>query len=268
MASRRPIVADGGSVVDMRARIRSERQSHFVPDRMMDVAHDCGGPVSRLAAAIGEPARARILYALMDDRARTSTELAAVADVSPSTASEHLNRLKAARLVTVSVQGKHRYYRLDGPDVAGVLEGLRVLAGGTREPFVARTPDQLRAARTCYDHMAGTLGVLLHDRLTALGWLAADATAGDGSYALTPRGSAALTSLGVDVDAARASRRRFAFACLDWSERRAHVGGAVGAALLTLALRRKWVARERDSRALRVTGVGQREMLAHFGLRL
>ncbi len=140
--------------------------------------------------------------------------------------------------------------------------------GGARAPFVVRTPDHLRAARTCYDHMAGTLGVLLHDRLTSLGWLAADAAAGDDSYDLTPHGADALASLGVDVGAARAVRRRFAFPCLDWSERRAHVGGAVGAALLALALRRKWMARDRDSRALRVTGLGQRELLTRFGLRV
>ncbi len=234
----------------------------------MNVEHDCGSAVSRLAAAIGEPARARILYSLMDDRARTSTELAAIADVSPSTASGHLNRLRAAHLVSVVVQGKHRYYRLSGVEVAGVLEGLRVLAGGVRDPFVPHTPHHLRAARTCYDHVAGTLGVLLHDRLTALGWLSADPPAGDDAYDLTPRGGDALAALGVDVEAARASRRRFAFACLDWSERRAHVGGAVGAALLALARRRKWVAQDRDSRALRVTHLGEREMLTRFGLRV
>lgn len=234
----------------------------------MNVEHDCGGAVSHLAAAIGEPARARILYALMDDRARTSTELAAIADVSPSTASGHLSRLRAARLVSVLVQGKHRYYRLRGAEVAGVLEGLRVLAGGARDPFVPPTPGHLRAARTCYDHIAGTLGVLLHDRLTGLGWLCADPPAGDDAYDLTPRGAAAFGALGVDVGATRAARRRFAFACLDWSERRSHVGGAVGAALLALALRKQWVARDRDSRALRVTRLGERELLARFGLRV
>src|SRR5271163_3678302 len=127
--------------------------------------------VSRIAAAIGEPARARMLYCLMDGHARTSTELAMVADVSPSTASVHLNRLKMEHLVKVLVQGKHRYYSLGGPDVAAALEGLSVLAGSGRGKFVPNTPSRLRNARTCYDHMAGTLGVALHDRLQALGWL-------------------------------------------------------------------------------------------------
>jgi len=122
----------------------------------MDVEH-ADDAASRIAAAIGEPARARMLYGLMDNHARTGTELAVVAGVSTSTASAHLHRLKTERLVKVLVQGKHRYYSLAGSDVAGVLEGLSVLAGGVRDKFVPNTPHRLRAARTCYDHMAGTL---------------------------------------------------------------------------------------------------------------
>src|ERR1700689_3131238 len=137
----------------------------------MDVEFQTDDAASRIAAAIGEPARARMLYCLMDNHARTGTELAVVADVSPSTASVHLNRLKTEGLVKVLAQGKHRYYSLEGDDVANLLEGLSVLAGGCRDKFVPGTPNHLRAARTCYDHMAGTLGVLLHDRLQILGWL-------------------------------------------------------------------------------------------------
>src|ERR1043166_2632578 len=118
---------------------------------------------SSIAAAIGEPARARMLYCLVDGQARTSTELAAVADVAPSTASVHLQRLKTQRLVKVFAQGKHRYYSLDGANVAAALEALSVLAGGSRAAAVSNTPHLLRAARTCYDHIAGTLGVALHD---------------------------------------------------------------------------------------------------------
>jgi len=135
---------------------------------------------SSIAAAIGEPARARMLYSLMDGRARTSTELAIVADVSPSTASVHLHRLQSEHLLKVLVQGKHRYYSLEGPNVAAVLEGLSVLAGSPRKKFVPNTPSRLRAARTCYDHIAGTLGVLLHDRFQALRWLS-------DSYDLNPK---------------------------------------------------------------------------------
>jgi DNA-binding transcriptional ArsR family regulator len=222
--------------------------------------------VSRIAAAIGEPARARILYCLLDGHARTSTELAVVAGVGPSTASAHLNRLKAERLVKVFVQGKHRYYSLEGPNVASVLEGLSVLAGGVRDKFVPNTPSRLRAARTCYDHMAGTLGVSLHDRFQALGWLAASSTGGDSAYDLTLDGAKMFAALGIDLEATRKLRRRFACACLDWSERRPHIGGALAAALLKVTLKRKWVVQDLDSRALRVTSLGRREMLARFGL--
>jgi len=232
----------------------------------MDVEDHDETAVSRIAAAIGEPARACMLYCLLDGHARTSTELAVVADVSPSTASVHLNRLKTAHLVKVLVQGKHRFYSLEGPDVASALEGLSVLAGGSRKKFVPSTPNRLRAARTCYDHMAGTVGVLLHDRFMAMGWLSARSTKSDNSYALTGDGTKAFAALGIDIEATRALRRRFAYACLDWSERRPHVGGALGAAFLTVALKRKWVVQDLDSRTLSVTSLGRREMLTRFGL--
>jgi DNA-binding transcriptional ArsR family regulator len=231
----------------------------------MDVEYQTDHAASRIAAAIGEPARARMLYCLMDSHARTSTELAVVADVSPSTASVHLNRLTTERLVKVLVQGKHRYYSLEGPEVARVLEGLSVLAGGSGDKFVPNTPNRLRAARTCYDHIAGTLGVSLHDRLKTMGWLTAN---GDESYELTPAGARAFEALGIDVEETHMLRRRFAFGCLDWSERRSHLGGALGAVLLKMALKKKWVVQDLDSRALRVTGVGQREMRSRFGLQI
>jgi DNA-binding transcriptional ArsR family regulator len=226
----------------------------------MDV-EEVDAAVSRIAAAIGEPARARMLYSLVDGHARTSTELAMVADVSPSTASVHLNRLKTAHLVKMLVQGKHRYYSLGGPHVASALEGLSVLAGAPRGKFVPNTPSRLRTARTCYDHLAGTLGVSLHDRFTALEWLSDE-------YDLTPRGTKAFSALGIDIEATRTLRRRFAYACLDWSERRPHVGGALGAALLKVALKRKWVTQDLDSRALGITSHGRREMLSRFGLHI
>ncbi len=234
----------------------------------MNVEDDADRGVSRVAAAIGDPTRARMLCCLMDGHARTSTELAIVAEVSPSTASVHLQRMKAQRLVRVAAQGKHRYYSLEGPNVARMLEGLSVLAGGGRGRFVTRTPSRLRGARTCYDHVAGTLGVALHDRMQALGWLSGRAAGGHGAYDVTPGGAKALAALGIDVEAMRAMRRRLAFACLDWSERRPHVGGALGAALLKVALKRKWVVQDLDSRALEVTSYGKREMMGRFGVRL
>jgi DNA-binding transcriptional ArsR family regulator len=251
-----------------------------------DDRHD--GAVARLAAAIGEPARARMLYSLMDNHARTSTELAVIAGVSPATASVHLNRLKTEHLVKVHVQGKHRYYSLQNADVATLLEKLSVLSG-SRPRFVPSTPNRLRAARTCYDHLAGTLGVSLHDRLMALEWLAEssevasgtrrasvrasgtggaseDSEDGRNSYDLTPKGIRALSALGVDIENISSLRRRFAFACLDWSERRSHIGGALGAGLLQLALKRRWVTQDLDIRAVCITSLGKRELLAKFGL--
>jgi len=206
-----------------------------------------------------------MLYCLSDGCARTSTELAALAEISPSTASAHLQRLLAERLVKVFAQGKHRYYSLEGADVAAALEALSILAGGSQKAFVPSTPNRLRAARTCYDHIAGALGVSLHDRFRAAGWLA-DASGADSSYDLTPKGAKAFEGLGVDIEATRKLRRRLAFACVDWSERRPHIGGAVGAALLELALKRKWVIQDLDGRALTVTRIGRREILARFGI--
>jgi DNA-binding transcriptional ArsR family regulator len=223
------------------------------------------GEVARVAAAIGEPARARMLFGVLDGRARTSTELAALAGVTASTASAHLQRLVAARLVQVDVQGRHRYYSLAGARVARALEALSVVAGRPRDRFVPSTPNRLRAARTCYDHLAGTVAVALHDRFLDAGWLAT-VPAVRGGYEVTGAGERAFAALGVDVAAARATRRRFAYACLDWSERRPHIGGALGAALLSVALKRRWVARDLDSRALAITAAGRRELRARFGV--
>jgi DNA-binding transcriptional ArsR family regulator len=227
--------------------------------------------IADIASAIGEPARARMLSSLMDGRARTATELAAIAGISASTASVHLQRLKSAHLVKMLAQGKCRYYSLHGADVAAALEGLSVIAGASHQPFFPRTPGPLRFARTCYDHMAGATGVALHDRFTALHWIAPDAKRREGredAYSLTNEGAAALVSLGIDIDATRNLRRRFAYACLDWSERRPHLGGALGAAVLDLALRKRWVTRQLDTRILTVTAEGRREMHGRLGLEL
>jgi DNA-binding transcriptional ArsR family regulator len=222
--------------------------------------------VSRIAAAIGEPARTRMLYCLMEGHARTSTELAIVAGVTPPTASVHLSRLKSDNLVRVFVQGRHRYYSLASPAVARALEGLSVLAGRPRTRFTPSTPVHLRAARTCYDHLAGALAVSLHDSFVKARWMRPGRNTD--AYDLTDDGARALTSLGIDVTGARAQRRRFAFGCLDWSERRPHLGGALGAALLTHTLRKKWLTRELDSRALTLTPTGRRELKAQFSLEL
>lgn len=241
-------------------------QRQFAYHQTMNVEQLDERAVARIAGAIGEPARARMLFCLMDGHARTSTELAIVADVSTSTASAHLNRLKAERLVKVMTQGKHRFYSLEGSKVARVLEGLSVLADQPRRKFVPNTPTRLRAARVCYDHIAGTLGVQLHDRFKELKWISSALNGAGDAYELTAAGEKALDALNVNVQEMRSSRRRFAYACLDWSERRPHIGGALGSALLDAAVKRKWVTKDLDSRAIRITNVGRREMLARFGL--
>jgi DNA-binding transcriptional ArsR family regulator len=265
IALRRPIRGVEGFVDRMFGNLPVAEHEQFVYHQSMDVEHHANTSVSRIAAAIGEPARTRMLYCLVDGRARTSTELAVVANVTPSTASVHLQRLKTERLVKVFPQGKHRYYSLEGAHVAAALEALSVLAGGSRNPFVPNTLNQLRAARTCYDHIAGTLGVSLHDRFKKLGWLSG-ASDNDNAYDLTSAGAKAFEALGIDIETTRTLRRRFAYACLDWSERRPHIGGAVGAALLNVALKRKWVVQDLDSRALSITRIGRRDMMTRFGL--
>ncbi|MGE8687612.1 MAG: ArsR/SmtB family transcription factor [Achromobacter sp.] len=217
--------------------------------------------LSAVASAIADPARARMLCVLLDGRARTATELAAVADIGASTASGHFQRLREQGLVDMAVQGKHRYYRLASGEVGHALEALLVVAGAERAPFKPNTPSALREARTCYDHMAGTLAVRIHDAMVARRWLEADGR----DYLLTPLGEAALAQVGVDVAQARQRRRRFACACLDWSERRSHLGGALGAALLDALLRRGWITKDLDSRALGVTKKGERQFPAFFG---
>lgn len=239
-------------------------QRHFVYGKSVNAGESVEQAVSGIAAAIAEPARTRMLYSLLDGHARTGTELAIVAEVSPSTASVHLNRLKTERLVKVMVQGRHRYYSLAGPDVARTLERLSVLAGVRRGPFVPSTPDHLRAARSCYDHMAGAVAVSLHDCFLASGWI--KPVRERNSYQVTDAGAKSLAALGVDLDHARGQRRRFAYGCLDWSERRPHLGGALGAALLRVTLSRKWVERELDSRALSLTRLGRQELAARFHL--
>jgi len=220
------------------------------------------GRLARIAAAIAEPARARMLCSLLDGHARTSTELAVVAGVSPSTASAHLARLQQDGLLRQLAQGRHRYHSLAGGEVAAALEALLVVAGVRRAPFVPATPDRLREARTCYDHMAGALAVMLNEHFVAAGWLADTG----GSYALSSEGEQRFGELGIDIAALRAQRRRFACPCLDWSERRPHLAGALGAALLRLALQKGWVEQDLDSRALAVPAAGRRRMLAALGI--
>jgi DNA-binding transcriptional ArsR family regulator len=230
----------------------------------MDVMDSVDNAASRIASAIGEPARARILYCLMDDRARTSTELAAVANVGTSTASAHLDRLLRARLLRVVAQGRNRYHSLAGPEVARVLEGLSSIAGTMSPRFIPGTPDRLRAARSCYDHIAGSLGVARHDRLLRLEWISQAGR--DGAYAISENGRRRLKEMGIDAGELEGRRRRLAYGCLDWSERRSHLGGSLGAAILGVALARRWLVRDLEGRGLAPTPFGRQEFRRHFGI--
>lgn len=219
--------------------------------------------VSQVAAAIAEPARTKILCSLMDGHARTSTELAAVAEVSASTASAHLAKLKDLSLVRLHVQGRHRYYSLADQRVAQALEALMVIGQNAAPSFKPHTPDRLQFARTCYDHMAGTLAVLLHDRLLEAGWLV---ETDERVYRLSESGKALFEGLGIEVQDLSNLRRKFACPCLDWSMRRPHLAGALGAAVLQCVIRRGWVTQDLDSRALGVTAKGRKAFAARFGV--
>jgi DNA-binding transcriptional ArsR family regulator len=234
----------------------------------MDVKRKVHEGVHSIAAAIGDLGRSKMLFSLLDNRARTATELAIVADVRASTASAHLARLKEEGLVRVVKQSRHHYYTLNGAEVATVLEGLLALSGATRTEFKSKYPDRLSAARTCYDHIAGTLGVALLDAILKQEWLLANDPAIAESYTLSPKGLKVFSGLGIDVPQLEMQRRQIAVPCLDWSERRPHLRGVLAAAILTLAKKKKWVVADLDSRALTLTARGRREMSAAFGLSL
>ena len=223
--------------------------------------------LSRIAGAIAEPARTKMLCSLMDGHARTSTEMAVIANVSPSTASAHLTRLKEDGLITLYIQGRHRYYSLADAHVAQALEALMVISQNAAPAFVPTTPDRLQFARTCYDHMAGTLGVQFHDHLIDSGWLTPGLDASN-TYQLTPAGENAMKELGLEINAIKAQRRRLACPCLDWSMRRPHLAGALGAAFLQLFIDRKWVTQDLDSRVLALTPMGRKAVCTRFGLTL
>lgn len=220
--------------------------------------------IAHVAALIGEPARTGMLLALMDGRALTARELAQAAHVSPATASRHLALLAEAGLLSVQSQGRHRYHRLAGPEVACLLEGLMQFAvrpqGPVAQPVAAGPRDEaLRRARTCYDHLAGRLGVAVAAHLLEEGAVVFDSD--EGGHA-TDRAAAVLARLGVDapgaagaLDAAT-SRRPVCRPCLDWSERRPHVAGRLGALVCAHCLAEGWLARTAGSRALAITPSG------------
>jgi DNA-binding transcriptional ArsR family regulator len=219
------------------------------------------GPlIASIAALIGDPGRANMLTALMDGRALTASELGGAAGVTLQTASGHLSRLVESGLLAVRKQGRHRYFSLSGPDVAETLEALMGLAQRTGAVRVRTGPRDaaLREARICYDQLAGERGVALLEALRRKGLVK-----GEQDIALTDSGRAFFTRLGVDLGRLQNTRRPICRLCLDWSERRAHLGGALGAALLDLMADRLWLRRE-EGRVLRFSAAGTREFEKAF----
>jgi DNA-binding transcriptional ArsR family regulator len=220
--------------------------------------------MAEVAALVGDPARANILCALLGGRALTATELAAAGGVTPQTASGHLGKMLTAQLLAVVKQGRHRYYRLAGPQVGQMLESIMnvALSGPPRFQPKSRLDDEMRHARTCYDHIAGVLGVGLAERLIAREHVVLGGEAGE----VTASGMTFMSKLGVDLSNARAKRRVFCRPCLDWTERRPHIGGAVGAALASRCFELKWLERARGGRALTITPAGRRGLMEYFSL--
>lgn len=222
-----------------------------------------GPNIVGIAALIGDHARAEILTALMSGMALTATELAQVAGVTKQTCSGHLAKLLDAGLLAVEAQGRHRYYRLSGHDVARLLESLMSVAFRTGAVRLRSSPREpaLRKARVCYDHLAGELGVLVYDRLVER---AALAVVPDG-LALTPSGEHLMQALGIDTAGLAGKRRAFCRACLDWSERRHHLAGALGTAMLGRFLELGWASRVADARVLVFSAAGERALRAWAG---
>ena len=223
--------------------------------------------LSEIAALMGDPARASMLQLLMDGRAHTASDLAHAAGVTAQTASGHLARMVEANLLAARAQGRNRYYRLASGEVAHVMESLMALAGESVPPASKsaawrRDPD-LRFCRTCYDHLAGQVGIAVTDSLTQHGHLE---PRGPRDWKLTPSGELFCERLGVDLPGARqASSRHFARQCLDWSERRPHISGALGAAIADTFFKKGWTERLRRSRTVRLTDSGRRALGSHFG---
>jgi DNA-binding transcriptional ArsR family regulator len=215
-----------------------------------------GPNIARIASLVGDPTRADTLTALMTDRALTATELAAIAGVTKQTMSAHLAKLLDSALIAVDQQGRHRYFRLANADVAALLESLMGVAFRTGAVRLISSPREplLRKARICYDHLAGELGVAAYEALLRQRILEVSKE----GLRLTASGTDWFARLGVDVDAAMQARRTLCRPCMDWSERRHHLAGALGASLLSRFKDLDWASRDKASRAIRLTPAGER----------
>jgi DNA-binding transcriptional ArsR family regulator len=229
-----------------------------------------GSDIAPVAALLADRTRAAMLTALLDGRPLSAGELARTAGVSAATASSHLGKLLDGELVTVVKQGRHRYYRLKGNEVATVIEALSLISPlvQVRSLRQSRQARALGQARTCYDHLAGRAGVALFDAMAGRGLIESrgeDEDPGRSAYEVTDKGEERLAGIGVDLDAARAARRRFAGHCLDWTERRPHLNGALGAALTARLIELGWFERGMSPRSLVLTEKGHGGLADVFG---
>ncbi|MBB6674663.1 ArsR/SmtB family transcription factor [Cohnella nanjingensis] len=222
--------------------------------------------VAAVAGMATEPSRAAMLTILLDGRRHTAGELASMAGIKPQTASFHLAKMVAADVVAVSSQGRHRYYGIRSAEVAGVMESLLSIARPVQIRSLRQSTEDraIRHARTCYDHLAGSVGVQVTDALLRMGALADE----QDRFVLTEDGERFLARFGIDMPAVRRQRRSFLHKCLDWSERYPHLGGALGHALLERLLFLQWIERQPDTRAVRVTPAGIQGLRETFGVAL
>ena len=220
----------------------------------------------QISELIGDKARATMLWCMLDGRAYTATELALCADISAQSASNHLKKLISANLLAMEKQGRHRYYRYQSPDVAQVIEsmaGLITFNENTKKKILPK-PTPITYARTCYDHLAGKFGValtqaLIHKNIIKLS---------EQTYEVTATGEKWLHQLGIDTELLKHQKRAFAYPCLDWSERKHHIAGALGAAILKVFLHKQWIKKKPDSREISITPKGKIELKDKLNLEL
>jgi DNA-binding transcriptional ArsR family regulator len=212
--------------------------------------------LARIAGTVGDPRRIQMLSLLMEGRALTAKELALGAGIEPATATAHLKRLLEDGLLESTAQGRHKYFRFASEHVAQLVESLMRVAPPRKAQPAAKADDPIRRARFCYDHLAGSLGTGLLALMLKKRWLENEGE-DPKQLRITPAGEKALGTFGIDLDGARARRRQLACRCLDWSERKDHLGGALGAALAEHFKAQRWIDRQKHSRLVRVTPLGQ-----------
>ena len=237
-------------------------RNRFVYHRSMDVEPS----LAALGALIGVPARANILNALFDGRALTATELAIAAGITSQTTSSHLNKLVEAKLIVSERHGRFRYYKLAGPEIAEALEPLTLISPHRPTPIrgQSKSMQHLHEARFCYDHIAGKLGVLMTEAMLKKGYLSTS----DRDFDITEKGKKFFAALGIDLAELKKQRRVFARRCLDWSERKPHVSGSLGAEIASTFIAKEWMKRTKHGRQLNFTDEGRGALQRHFSIKL